>query len=899
MELLLILLSLALLAGSVLGWVAFIQLQSVRKQLRLLTQQLKNKPATLATPHTNQSSQSQQAVSRAADSPSSPAPATATVAPTQPVTQATVAKVTASKVADRPTIAAKSATARSVAGANSSQLWAQSLNWLEQQLIQRGMVWLGGIAMALGGIFLVRHSLDAGWFTAELRLIAASLLGFALIAFSEWLHQHDRGQSGLQHYAPAAFAGAGFITLYATILTAAQFYQLLPLWLAFVLLAAVALAASWFALRQGPVLAVLGIVGAYAVPALVSQDSGNTIALLLYTGFVTTSSVLVEQRVRRLWLWYLPMAGHMLWLGLSFAIASDSTLWFSWLALGLSFALLVWWPQLGYRARSLQLAHLPLTQWLPVRREDVLGGLLLLMALLVVVLTSAAVNFSAMLLLMLLLSAAAFSHSRTDFWLWSTLLLAAGYLLRHPIQNLTDNTLPLLLSPELLPAQLLIVLLSIIPLLGGSLRPDRLHWHSMLAVAPVLMLGISYATTSPAVQSQLQPLWLGYAALLTILQALLSRRSGMPLRAFIHSAGANFALTFCLVLLLSTAALTIAIALQLVLITLLSRKQQLPLPLWLIKLLVGLLLLRLTGAAVLDSYQQLTLLGLHWSFVLYPVVLLCFVIARKLWQNTGLTPWLEGACLHVLALFVTVQTQYWLATGSPLYALLEPAQLSPLVTAVHACNWLLLAIVYLWRSALAGSLQQLYRIAAMALLAAAALMHGYLSLEANPFATNANLGSWLLWNQLLPLWGLPALLCFLCARLVPVELRTLMLGVATGFALLFITASIRHFWQDGSIGIQLSTSMAEHFSYSVVYLLLAIAMVLSAQRQQWHHIRKAGFVLLSLVTLKVFLFDLAGLSGVLRALSFIGLGFSLVLLSWWFQRSSARPTDAEADTVKS
>ncbi|MCC5853959.1 MAG: DUF2339 domain-containing protein, partial [Alkalimonas sp.] len=644
-----------------------------------------------------------------------------------------------------------------------SQMLAQSLNWLEQQLIQRGMVWLGGIAMALGGIFLVRHSLDAGWFTAELRLIAAALLGFALIALSEWLHQQDRKRSSLQHYAPAALAGAGFITLYASILTAAQFYQLLPLWLAFVLLAAVALAASWFALRQGPVLAVLGIIGAYAVPALVSQDSGNTIALLLYTALVTTSSVLVEQRVRRPWLWYLPMAGHGFWLAVSFVAASSSTLWFSWLVLGLSFALLVWWPQLGYRARNLQLAHRPLAEWLPLRREDLLGGLLLLLALLVVVFTPAAVNFSAMLLLMLLLSAAAFSHSRTDFWLWGTLVLAAGYLLRHPVSELADSTLPLMLSPELLPAQLLVLWFSIIPLLGGSLRSDRLHWHSVLAVAPVLMLGISYAIADPAVQSQLQPLWLGYAALLTILQALLSRRSGEPLRAFIHSAGANFALTFCLVLLLSTAALTIAIAVQLVLITLLSRKQQLPLPLWLIKLLVGLLLLRLTGAAVLDSYQQLTLFGLHWSFVLYPVVLLCFAVARQLWQNTELSPWLEGACLHVLALFVTVQTQYWLATGSPLYALLEPDKLSLLVLAVHACNWLLLANLYLWRSAMAGPLQQLYQIAAIVLLAAAGLLHGYLSFDANPFASNAALGDMLLWNQLLPLWGIPALLCFLCA----------------------------------------------------------------------------------------------------------------------------------------
>lgn len=554
-----------------------------------------------------------------------------------------------------------------------------------------------------------------------------------------------------------AIVGAGFITLYASIVTAWQFYQLLPLWLAFILLAGVALCASWFALRQGPVLAVIGIIGAYAVPALVSTGSNNTIALLCYLGLITASSVLVEQRVKRPWLWYLPMAGHLFWLTISFIVAPTNALWFSWLALGLSFALLVWWPQLGYRNSSVQLAHTALAQWLPLRKEHALGALLLLLALLVLVLTEAQVHFIGLTVLLILLAAAAYSDSRTDF---------------------------------------------------------------------------------------------------------------------------------CLVLLLSNAALTMAIAVQLVLITLLSRKQQLPLPGWLVKLLVSLLLSRLTAAAVLDSYQDITILGLHWSFVLYPVVLLCLVVARKLWQNTALTPWLEGSCLHLLVLFVTVQTQYWLATGSALYLLLEPEQLSLLATAVHACNWLLLATIYLWRSALAGSLQQLYRIAAMLLLAATALLHGYLSLQANPFVTNANLGSGLIWNQLLPLWAVPALLCFLCARVIQPELRKLMLALATGFTVLFITASIRHFWQEGSIGIGLTTSMSEHFSYSLVYLLLAIALVLSAQRLHWHNMRKAGFVLLSLVILKVFLFDLAGLAGILRALSFIGLGFSLVLLSWWFQRSS-------------
>ncbi len=59
-------------------------------------------------------------------------------------------------------------------------------------------------------------------------------------------------------------------------------------------------------------------------------------------------------------------------------------------------------------------------------------------------------------------------------------------------------------------------------------------------------------------------------------------------------------------------------------------------------------------------------------------------------------------------------------------------------------------------------------------------------------------------------------------------------------------------------------------------------------------IASAIFIVLSVV--KVFLFDLAGLDGILRALSFIGLGGVLVGIGLVYQKYVFRPVMADAVT---
>src|SRR5262245_36148377 len=56
---------------------------------------------------------------------------------------------------------------------------------LEERLGTRWAVWVGGFALALGGIFLVRYSIERGLLGPLVRVVLAALLATALIIVSE------------------------------------------------------------------------------------------------------------------------------------------------------------------------------------------------------------------------------------------------------------------------------------------------------------------------------------------------------------------------------------------------------------------------------------------------------------------------------------------------------------------------------------------------------------------------------------------------------------------------------------------------------------------------------------------------------------------------------------------
>src|SRR5262245_15853829 len=175
---------------------------------------------------------------------------------------------------------------------------------LEERFGTQWVVWAGGIAVALGGFFLLRYSIEQGWFGPGMRVFLGALLALALIAAGEWTRRKEllTGIAGIASaHIPSILTAAGTTIAYADIWAAYELYKFLSPAAAFLLLGIVALATLAAALLHGPALAGLGLVGAYVTPIVVSTDRPNYWALYVYLMVVNAAAMALARM--RLWRW--------------------------------------------------------------------------------------------------------------------------------------------------------------------------------------------------------------------------------------------------------------------------------------------------------------------------------------------------------------------------------------------------------------------------------------------------------------------------------------------------------------------------------------------------------------------------------------------------------------------
>src|SRR5262249_15335347 len=153
---------------------------------------------------------------------------------------------------------------------------------------------------ALGGIFLVRYSIEQGLIGPGARIMLGALLAAALIAAGEWQRRTERQLAfpGVQSAnIPSVLTAAGTTVAYATIYAAYALYGFFPPAAAFILLGVVALATLAAALLHGPALGGLGIIGAYLAPMLVASEKPDYWSLYVYL-VVVNAAAFALARVR-------------------------------------------------------------------------------------------------------------------------------------------------------------------------------------------------------------------------------------------------------------------------------------------------------------------------------------------------------------------------------------------------------------------------------------------------------------------------------------------------------------------------------------------------------------------------------------------------------------------------
>lgn len=172
-------------------------------------------------------------------------------------------------------------------------------------------VWLGAISLALAGLFLMKYSIDSGWFGPLTRITLGGLFGVGLLAAGNitiarpLMANRDRISQAL--------CGAGIVVLYICYYAALNLYQLISPLTAFSGMAGVTVVSVFLSLRIGAPVAAFGLLGGLLTPALVSAENANAAILFSYLFILFTGMSLIT--ILRGWwnLYFLSLVGVFGW----------------------------------------------------------------------------------------------------------------------------------------------------------------------------------------------------------------------------------------------------------------------------------------------------------------------------------------------------------------------------------------------------------------------------------------------------------------------------------------------------------------------------------------------------------------------------------------------------------
>ena len=182
---------------------------------------------------------------------------------------------------------------------------------IERNLASRWFVWVGGVAVALAGLLFIKYAHDQGLISPFLRVLIGLIIAAGLVAAGEYVRR-SRGTS-MVDYVPAALSAAGLVMGFGVVYAAYGLYDLVSPSVDFIGLGLVAMAAFWLARVQGPLIAALGLLGAYSAPALVTATHPNAWSFFPYLLVIVVASFLTLRGRNWWWLGYLSIAGAFVW----------------------------------------------------------------------------------------------------------------------------------------------------------------------------------------------------------------------------------------------------------------------------------------------------------------------------------------------------------------------------------------------------------------------------------------------------------------------------------------------------------------------------------------------------------------------------------------------------------
>jgi uncharacterized membrane protein len=771
----------------------------------------------------------------------------------------------------------------------------------EEQLGTQWVVWIGGLALALGGFFLVRYSIEAGLIGPRVRIMFGGIFALALLAAGEWTRRKESISDIVAlpiANIPAILTAAGTAVAFATVYAAYALYGFLAPASAFILLGLVALGTLAAALLHGPALAGLGVVGGFVTPMLVSSEQPDYWALYIYLAIVTAAALgLARIRLWR-WLAVTTLAFALFWT-LPCLDCGPSMVGPHVFHIIVGFVLVALLVVCGFLFGPAiedgliePVSSGSLAAYLFAAMAIVLASFhadMALIAFAVLVAATLAIAWRAPSATGAIGGAALFVF--IVFAEWAVrgnpdMLVLPGGALPGIGPSATDQSVTL----HLVAAGLFAAGFG----LAGFFAQGRsasaiiaVVWSAAATFVPLALLVALYARIAHLDRS------IPFAILAVVLAAafagateILARREGRPglmISTALFATGTLGALALALTFALEKGWLTIALALMSMGTAWISLQRPVAFLRALAAILAGIVVFRVGYEPRIAGDAVGTTPIFNWLLWGYGIPAASFWIGshflRRRADDAPLRT-VEAAAILFTVLLVFMEIRHAVYGGDVYHAIPSLSEF-----ALELCAALAMAIG-LERLRLRTN-SVVHDVGAVLLTAGAGFVgvFGVLLLE-NPIMSSVELtGSFL--NLLLLAYALPAVLMLLLSyaavgRRGAIYANTIAAG-ALIFALTYLTLEIRRLYRGPYLNV-IGISGAEQYTYSIAWLafgvvLLGIGILVNSQRA-----RLASAVIIALTIAKAFLIDMSTLTGIYRALSFICLGLVLVAIGWLYQR---------------
>ena len=780
----------------------------------------------------------------------------------------------------------------------------------EEWLGTRWAVWVGGLALALGGLLMVRFAIEEGYLGPGARILAGLAFSSALIAAGEWFRRAERAETIASipaAHIPGILTAAGTSTAFGTIYAAHALYGFIGPGVAFVLLGAVAIATMLAAALHGPALAGLGLLGGYVAPVLVTSPTPNPWALVIYLAAVAASALGLSRIRAWHWLAGLAVGGAAFWgLPILEQVVHGASGWRDaghahvLIQLVLAVAYLIYVPalQVPDRAARVDLAASAMMAVLAVLtilflvadRGDAASVVFLTMAVAAVLLVAAWSNACLVLAaglagVVVLGGVLAWPGTAVTSAL-SALSHEAGLVLRLPGDSMGLMAFACL-------AGLAVAFIATLRLFRGRDLPVETVavYAASATLTPLLVLGATYLRVEQLATST----WFGLlGVLLAVIFAFASERfhtgeleefPGTRLATGVFSTAAIASVCLGMGVGLDSRYLVTALALAAAGAAYVAGQKGIRDLRHVVAAIAVLVLARIgwdpdaIGADV-GSWPLL-----NWLIVGYAVPAGAFWYAAQTLESdrpSAASQIAYATSIMLAALFFFFEIHHALNGGDMLAEKSGHIEQGLLAIVAFGMSFALLQLGL-------GKSNAVFSIAEMAfgLISAAIVVVG-LGFAENPYFSEEAVTGPPVFSSLLLAYLLPGAAATALARAVrshrPSWYTGLTAVLALGLIFMYVTLEVRHVFHGEHIGMYLARADgAEQWVISMSWLALGIAFLAYGVWRRSTEARLGSVVVVLMAVAKVFLYDLAGLTGIWRALSFIVLGIVLIGIGLVYQ----------------